>query len=194
MKQVNEVAVWDPFVRVFHWGLAASFATAFIVEDHNLTVHSWAGYLAFALIAARVPWGLIGTRHARFADFVRSPAAALRYLKETLTGRAARYLGHNPAGALMVVALLVLVPLLALTGMASLAIEEGAGPLAGVLAGVGRDGHWIAELHEFLANTTMVLAGIHVAGVIVESFVHRENLVLSMITGRKPKRSEDRIA
>lgn len=194
MKQVNQVAVWDPFVRLFHWGLAASFATAFIVEDHDLAVHSWAGYVALALIVARIPWGLIGPRHARFSDFVRSPAAALVYLKETLAGRAARHLGHNPAGALMVVALLVLVPLLALTGMASLAIEEGAGPLVGLLAGVGREGEWISEFHEVLANTTVVLVGIHVAGVIVESFVHRENLVLSMVTGRKPERSEDRIA
>ena len=194
MKQVDEIAVWDPFVRLFHWGLVASFVTAFVVEDHNLTVHSWAGYLAIALVAARIPWGLFGSRHARFTDFVRSPDAALRYLKDTLAGRAARHLGHNPAGALMVVALLVLVPLLALSGMASLAIEEGAGPLAGLLAGVGREAHWIADFHEFLANTTMVLAGINVAGVIVESLVHRENLVLSMITGRKPKRSGDRIA
>lgn len=194
MTQVDQVAVWDPFVRLFHWGLAASFATAFIVEDHNLAVHSWAGYLALALIAARIPWGLFGPRHARFSDFVRSPAAALRYAKESLTGRAARHLGHNPAGALMVVTLLVLVPLLALTGMASLAIEEGAGPLAGLLAGVGRKGVWVAELHEILADTTLVLVGIHVAGVLVESLVHRENLVLSMITGRRPARSEDRIA
>lgn len=194
MKQVDRVAVWDPFVRLFHWGLAGSFATAFIVEDHYLTVHSRAGYLALVLIAARIAWGLIGPRHARFSDFVRSPVVALRYVKDTLTGRAARHLGHNPAGALMVVALLVLVPLLALTGMASLAIEEGAGPLAGLLAGVGRRGVWVAELHEVLANTTVALVGIHVAGVVVESLAHRENLVLSMITGRKPARSEDRIA
>ncbi|HRO58731.1 MAG TPA: cytochrome b/b6 domain-containing protein [Burkholderiaceae bacterium] len=194
MKHVNEVAVWDPFVRLFHWGLAASFLTAFVVEDHNLAVHSWAGYLALALVVARIPWGLFGPRHARFTDFVRSPGMALRYLKDTLAGRAARHLGHNPAGALMVVALLVLIPLLALTGMASLAIEEGAGPLAALLGDLGREAHWIAEFHEFLANMTMVLAGIHVVGVIVESLVHRENLVLSMITGRKPKRSGDRIA
>lgn len=194
MKQVDQLAVWDPFVRLFHWGLAASFATALLVEDHDLTVHSWAGYIALALIAARVVWGLIGSRHARFSDFVRSPAVALHYVKKTLSGRAPRHLGHNPAGGLMVVTLLVFVPLLALTGMASLAIEEGAGPLAGLLTGVGRGGDWVSEFHEFLANTTMVLVGIHVAGVIVESLVHRENLVRSMITGRKPVRSEDRIA
>ena len=129
MTQVDQVAVWDPFVRLFHWGLAASFATAFIVEDHDLAVHSWAGYLALALIAARIPWGLFGPRHARFSDFVRSPAAALRYAKESLTGRAARHLGHNPAGALMVVTLLVLVPLLALTGPAPSSIARLAMPV-----------------------------------------------------------------
>ncbi len=194
MKQVDRVAVWDPFVRLFHWGLAGSFATAFIVKDHNLTVHTWAGYIALTLIAARVLWGLIGPRHARFSDFVRSPAVALRYVKATLSGRAARHLGHNPAGGLMVVTLLVFVPLLALTGVASLAISEGAGPLAGQLAGVGLKGVWVLELHEVLANTTVVLVGIHVTGVIVESLLHRENLVLSMLTGRKPRRSGDQIA
>jgi len=194
MKQMDRIAVWDPFVRLFHWGLAGSFLTAFIVEDDYIAVHSWAGYLALALVAVRIPWGLFGPRHARFSDFVRSPAVALRYVKETLMGRAPRHLGHNPAGALMVVTLLVLVPLLALTGMASLAITDGAGPLAGLLAGVGRKGFWVLDLHEFLADTTVVLVGIHVAGVIVESLVHRENLVVSMITGRKPARSEDRIA
>lgn len=194
MKQVDQVSVWDPFVRLFHWGLAGSIATAFIVEDHYLAVHTRAGYIALTLIAARFLWGLIGPRHARFSDFVRSPAVALRYVKETLSGRAARHLGHNPAGAMMVVTLLVFVPLLALSGMVSLAITDQAGPFAGLLAGVGPRGLWLIEIHDFLADATVVLVGIHVAGVIVESFLHRENLVVSMLTGRKPRRSEDRIA
>src|SRR5690606_18889059 len=177
MKPIGQVLVWDPFVRLFHWGLVASVATAFIAEDDNLAVHAWAGYGALALIAARIVWGLLGPRHARFSGFVRSPAVALRYAKETLTGRAVRHLGHNPTGALMVVTLLVVVPLVTLTGIAGLAVAEGAGPLAGLLMGVGRRGIWVLEVHEVLADATAVLVGIHVAGVLVESLVHRENLV-----------------
>lgn len=191
MNRDDEVRVWDPFVRIFHWTLAAAFLLAFVVEDHNLAVHSWAGYTALALVALRLPWGLIGSRHARFTDFVRSPREAFGYAARVLTGRAERHLGHNPAGGLMIVALLVAIPLLALSGMAALAVEEGAGPLAGLLAGIGhRQGEWIGEVHEFLANATMALVGIHVAGVVIESLVHRENLVRSMITGRK-RRGKD---
>ncbi|MCM5570151.1 cytochrome b/b6 domain-containing protein [Burkholderiaceae bacterium FT117] len=186
MDRENEVRVWDPFVRIFHWGLAGAFLLAFVVEDHNLAIHSWAGYTALALVALRLPWGLVGPRHARFSDFVRAPREAFAYAGRALIGRAERHLGHNPAGGLMIVALLAAVPLLALSGMAALAVEEGAGPMAGLLAGLGhRGGEWIGEVHEFLANATMALVGIHVAGVLVESLVHRENLVRSMITGRK---------
>lgn len=189
MRQAGEIKVWDPFVRIFHWGLAAAFLTAFVVEDHNLAVHSWAGYIALALVALRVPWGFVGPRHARFSDFVRAPREAFRYALQAATGRAERHLGHNPAGGLMVIALLAAVALIALSGMATLAVEEGAGPLAGLLAGVGHDaGEWIGEVHEFLANATMLLVGVHVAGVVVESLVHRENLVRAMVTGRKPAR------
>lgn len=189
MKHAGEIKVWDPFVRIFHWGLAAAFLTAFVVEDHNLSVHSWAGYTALALVALRIAWGLVGPRHARFSDFVRAPREAFRYALQTVTGRAERHLGHNPAGGLMVIVLLAAVALIGLSGMATLAVEEGAGPLAGLLAGVGHDaGEWIGEVHEFLANATMLLVGVHVAGVVVESLVHRENLVRAMVTGRKPVR------
>ena len=131
MRQAGEIKVWDPFVRIFHWGLAAAFLTAFVVEDHNLALHSWAGYIALTLVALRVPWGFVGPRHARFSDFVRAPREAFRYALQAVTGRAARHLGHNPAGGLMVLVLLVAVGLIALSGMATLAVEEGAGPLAG---------------------------------------------------------------
>src|SRR5690606_13987430 len=122
-------------------------------------------------------------------DFVRAPREAFRYALQAVTGRAERHLGHNPAGGLMVIVLLAAVGVIGLSGMATMAVEEGAGPLAGLLAGVGHDaGEWIGEVHEFLANATMLLVGVHVAVVLVESLVHRENLVRAMVTGRKPVR------
>lgn len=113
------VKVWDPFVRVFHWGLVAGFALAYLTEDDFLTLHIWAGYLAGMLIALRLPWGLIGPRHARFSDFVYRPSKIAAYLGDMLQFRARRCLGHSPAGGAMVVALMAVVAVTVATGIAA---------------------------------------------------------------------------
>lgn len=180
------VRVWDPLVRLLHWGLVAAFATAFIVEDELLGVHVWAGYLVLALLAVRIVWGFIGSRHARFSDFVRGPGAVLDYLKNLTNPRAPRHLGHNPAGGAMVIALLLLLAATGLTGLATYGAEEMAGPLAGLMAGVDSGlGHWFEEAHEVLANLTLGFIVLHVLGVLISSLAHRENLIRAMIDGRK---------
>lgn len=182
----GEVKVWDPLVRVFHWTLVAAFAVAYVTEDDWLTLHVYAGYLIIGLLAVRVLWGLVGTRHARFSDFWYGPARAFAYGREVLLARAPRYLGHNPAGGLMIFCLLGCLVLISVSGLAAYAVEERAGPLAGMLGGLGGDwGDAFEEIHEFLANATLALVAVHVAGVVVESLLHRENLVRAMFTGRK---------
>lgn len=177
------IKVWDPLVRVFHWSLAAFFLIAYVTEDDLLSVHVYAGYAVAGLVAFRLIWGLIGTRHARFTDFVAGPRAVKQYLGELLTARAPRFIGHNPAGAVMIIALLLVVGLTAFTGMALIA-GDGAGPLAGtVFASLSGDS--LEDVHEFFANLTLVLVILHVAGAVVSSFLHSENLVRAMITGRK---------
>jgi cytochrome b len=188
MAQSHEIKVWDPLVRIFHWSLVAAFTIAFLTEgeDSTLFLHSWAGYTVLGLVLMRLVWGLIGTRHARFTDFVRSPATALAYGKDLLLGRARRYIGHNPAGGLMIMLLLFSLLMTGLMGMALLGIEEQAGPMAGLMAGASHDaGEAVEEIHEFFANATLFLVVIHVLGVLVESLVHRENLVRAMFNGRK---------
>lgn len=185
------VSVWDPLVRVFHWSLAAAFAIAFIVEDERLGVHVWAGYLALGLVAFRVIWGLIGTRHARFTDFVRGPSAVLAYLRDLLSLRGKRYLGHNPAGGAMIVLLLMGVAATGLTGLALYGAEELSGPLAAAMSGVPEPfAEFLEELHEVLANLTLGLVLLHVAGVLVSSLLHHENLIGAMITGRKQQEED----
>src|SRR5690606_31982013 len=103
----NTVRIWDPFVRIFHWVLVGAFVVAYISEDHYLDIHTIAGYTVLTLVALRIVWGFIGSQHARFKDFVRPPGEALGYVKDTFLGRARRYLGHNPAGGLMIVAMLI---------------------------------------------------------------------------------------
>lgn len=182
----DQVRVWDPLVRVFHWSLVGGFATAFLVEDELLAVHVWAGYLVLALIAVRLVWGFIGTRHARFSDFVVGPTKVGTYLGEALRLRAPRYLGHNPAGGAMVVALLLMVAATGLSGLALYGAQEFSGPLAPLMSGVPDAwAGWLEEAHEVLANLTLALVVVHVLGVLFSSLSHGENLVRAMVTGLK---------
>lgn len=182
----DRVRVWDPLVRVFHWLLVAAFATAFIVEDDLLGVHVQAGYLVLALIAVRLVWGFIGSRHARFSDFVRGPREVLGYVGDALRLHAKRCLGHNPAGGAMVLALLVLVSATGVSGLALYGAQELSGPLAPLLGGLpGFWGKALEEVHEVLANVTLVFIVAHVAGVLFSSLSHRENLIAAMFTGLK---------
>ena len=177
------IKVWDPLVRIFHWSLVGFFFLAYLTEDDFETIHIWAGYAVAALVAFRLIWGVIGTKHARFSSFITSPRATRNYIKQALKGKAPNYLGHNPAGAAMIVALLLSLIATSFFGMSLLAIE-GEGPLAGTLfASFPEDP--LEEAHEFFANFTLLLVFLHVGGVIVSSLQHRENLVRAMFTGEK---------
>lgn len=182
MRKSNEIQVWDPLVRMFHWILVAAFAAAYLTEDELMSVHTFAGYLIIGLLAFRLIWGFIGTPHARFSDFVYSPARVIDYLKAMVRGRPQHYLGHNPAGGVMILMLLASLIVTVATGLFALG-AEGVTPVMAL--GAGTEELW-EELHEFFANFTLFLVAIHVAGVIIGGWLHRENLVRAMITGRKP--------
>ncbi|NIP73313.1 MAG: cytochrome B [Gammaproteobacteria bacterium] len=207
MQTRETIKVWDPLVRIFHWSLVAIFAIAYLTGEEESALHVWSGYVVLGLVLFRLVWGVVGTRHARFTDFVYRPAHVLTYAKAFIAGRAERYIGHNPLGGLMVVALLVC--LLATAGTGLLAYgAEGEGPLAGMAAsgavpaarvdkrgaplhaerhGEEHEGEetW-EEVHELFANLTLLLVALHIAGVIASSLMHGENLVRAMVTGRKP--------
>ncbi|WOJ90340.1 cytochrome b/b6 domain-containing protein [Methylocapsa polymorpha] len=203
----SAVAVWDPVVRFGHWALVLAFAIAYFSAEEEKdgpdALHVWSGYVVAGIVILRVLWGFVGSQHARFSDFVRPPADALRYLGGLARGRAPRYLGHSPAGAAMAIALLTLLAATTLTGLIAYG-ELGRGPLASLggpvapaPAGTAQSGpasadqrarlkeSAIGEIHETLANITLALIGLHVVGVIGASIAHRENLIAAMITGRK---------
>lgn len=166
------VRVWDPFVRVFHWTVVAGCMADLFVLGGGRTSHNVVGYTVAGLVVARVVWGFVGTRHARFADFVPGPSGLLRYLEALARGREPRFLGHNPAAAAMILALLGTLAGLGLTGwMTTLDAFWGA--------------EWLEELHEALANGLIALVAIHAAAAVIESVRHRENLVWAMVSGRK---------
>lgn len=182
----DQIKVWDPLVRLFHWSLVAAFATAYVIEEDPLAVHVWAGYTVLALVAVRLLWGFLGPKYARFSDFVYRPQAISRYLSDALRARAPRHIGHSPAGGAMVLALLLIVTAIGVTGLALYGVEEHAGPLAWLMSGAPEA--WeegFEEVHEVLANLALALIILHVAGVVFTSLSHRENLVRAMVTGRK---------
>lgn len=187
MKQVTpSLFVWDPSVRLFHWVLGVAFATAYIVGDARLHLHVLAGGVVAGLLLYRLVWGWIGTRHALFSDFVRRPGEVGRHVRDLMRGRAARHIGHTPAGGVMILALMSVLALLVLTGL----LLDGAEVMSGPLAALPRFGDGVtlarlADVHGLLADTMVVLVILHVAGVLLESLLHRENLVLAMVTGRK---------
>lgn len=178
----GQVYVWDPVVRIFHWSLVASFTIAYLVEK-PLTVHVWAGYVVGILVVLRVIWGFAGPGHARFSDFIYSPASSLRYLRDLIGFHAKRYLGHSPGGAAMVFTLLVFLAATVVTGLVVYGGDQQAGPLAGMFS---KDtGEAVEEAHDVIANITLALVFFHLAGVALASFAHHENLVRAMITGLK---------
>jgi len=195
----TEIRVWDVFVRIFHWSLVATFAVAYVTGDEESRLHEWSGYAILALLGARIVWGFIGTRHARFRDFVFPPRVILSYALALASLRARRYLGHNPLGGVMVVTLLACLSLTGITGYLLLP-GEAAGGVQGAATWVtpvapahanGRDKREhdengiLKELHEALAELCLFLVMLHIAGVLASSLLHRENLVRAMITGRK---------
>lgn len=196
-KTSKWVYVWDPVVRIGHWLLVIGFFTAYFTEDHLLTQHVWAGYLVGAVVLFRVLWGFVGPKHARFSDFVVSPPRVFAYVRDQFRKGSRRYLGHNPLGGVMILALLASLGVTVWSGLAVYAYEENAGPLQGWVSTVsgetdGRDdasfetaeAFW-ESLHEFFANFTLLLVLLHIGGVIFSSIKDRENLVKAMFTGRK---------
>lgn len=181
MSQVRSVRVWDPAVRAFHWGLATSILVAWLTSDEWKGVHIWVGYVAAALVAFRVVWGFTGSPSARFRSFLHSPVTVARYIAAMVTGREKRYLGHNPAGGAMIVALLATVILLGLTGWMQ-TLDRFWGD------------EWLEDLHELLADGLLVLIAAHVAGVLLASWRHRENLIFGMISGHKRAPAADDIS
>jgi len=195
----DEVTVWDPLIRLFHWVLLASFCLAYFTEGEAFEpiqerfdgewlqgVHAWAGYTILGLLLFRIAWGFVGPRYARFADFVFGPRVVAAYVRDVLMLRARRHVGHNPAAGAMIILLLLGLTATVVTGLALYGADKGLGPLAGwLLESSDEKIHQLQEAHEAATHFTLLLIVGHLLGVAWESFLHRENLVRAMINGRK---------
>ena len=167
------VRVWDTSVRVFHWLLVASVTTAWLSADINSTLHELAGYVVLGLLLFRLWWGLVGTQHARFASFLPTPRKLLTYLKRLIGGSGPRHIGHNPAGAAMIFALLGLLAIICASGYAMLTHR---------FFGIA----WVETTHIYATYALLSLVPLHIAGALLSSWLHQENLIGAMITGQKP--------
>ena len=168
----RSVVVWDPVVRLFHWLVVAGFMANMFVAEEGKLVHRWIGYGILALIVVRLVWGFVGSAYARFSNFVPRPSALCGYVKALSAGREPRYIGHNPAAAIMMVTLVLLLVFCGITGW-----------MQGVDAFWGNE--WVQAVHKLSAYAILALAGAHAMAAVVESLRHHENLIWSMITGRK---------
>jgi cytochrome b len=200
MTTEERIKVWDIAVRIFHWSLVVLYVVSYLTGEDESDLHNYAGYGVLGLIVFRLAWGVIGPRHARFTDFIYGPSKTLEYAKSLLNRRPAHYLGHNPLGGWMIIALLVSLFITCWSGMEYIG-SKGEGPLAVnsgmvISAAVANDDEdedegeeegdefW-EEVHEVFANLTLLLVILHIAGVIAASLVHRENLIKAMVTGYK---------
>lgn len=207
--QGNWVRVWDPLVRIAHWVLVTGFLAAYLSAEHFAMLHERAGYLVCGVVAWRALWGLVGSEHARFKNFVRPPNAIVTHLRGMVTGRVEAHVGHNPAAGAMIVAMLVCLSATGVSGFMLAEAGDGKPPAAIQTSHLGETlianaaGHaedddisearrsagvW-EEIHEFFANLCLLLVVLHILGVAVSSFLEDENLALAMITGRKRRRA-----
>jgi cytochrome b len=186
-QQVRQRQVWDLPVRLFHWALVAAIISSFVTNRLGVAYfkyHVWSGYAVIVLVSFRILWGFVGTRHAQFWQFVRGPAATLRYAFGLLRGSAAPYAGHNPLGAYMVVMLLIALSAQAVSGLFGDDDIFNTGPLAGYVE--KRLSLQLTSLHRHLFYWIVAATAVHILAVIAHHIFKRENLILAMITGRKP--------
>ena len=176
-----KVRVWDWPVRLLHWGLVVCIALSWWSREDLGPLHERTGYVVIGILVARLLWGFVGTHYARFAQFVRAPQATIAYARAALKGKAPRYIGHNPLGGWMVLALLACLTLLTFTGWLY---------TTDMFWGYG----WLADLHKYLAWTLLGLVAMHIAGMLWTCWEHRENLVRAMFTGKKEAPSNEDIA
>jgi cytochrome b len=186
----TDIRVWDLPTRVFHWLLVSSFAGAWLTNELGptyFTYHVWAGYFVVVLVSFRLLWGVLGTHHAKFANFIRHPKESFRYAAHLVKRKPLSYAGHNPLGAWMVLLLLGLMLIQAATGLFTNDEIFNVGPLYGY---VSNDvSLWLTQLHKDLFNWILVAVGLHVAAVLLYVIFKKENLVKAMITGKKPNKA-----
>lgn len=177
LESPTTTKVWDPFVRLFHWSLVTCVVGNWLNEAGD-PPHRYLGYVAAGLVISRIVWGFIGTRHARFSDWVPSPASLRNYLQQLRQGKHWQAPGHNPAAALMMLTLMLVVLALGVSGWLSTTDQF-----------FGEE--WLEDLHQGLATTLQIMVLLHMLAAIIESWKQKQNLIWPMVTGNKRLATKD---
>ncbi|WP_034998581.1 cytochrome b/b6 domain-containing protein [Beijerinckia mobilis] len=183
----EKLYVWDLPIRIFHWTLALSIVGAYVTNRLGVAYfryHVWFGYLILILVCFRLIWGLVGTRHALFRNFIQGPKGTIKYTFAVLKGKSAHYAGHNPLGAWMVIFLLGAILIQSVTGLFSNDEIFNIGPLYGYVA--KETSLSLTSIHRQLFYLVIIAVSFHIVAVLAHHFLKREPLILAMITGRKP--------
>lgn len=169
----QKILVWDAPTRVFHWVQALCFLGAYLTSDSEKTrdIHVALGYILFGMIVFRLLWGFAGTRYARFSSFVYGPGRIIAYLSSLFKGKAEHYVGHNPVGSVAIWLLLSGGLTLGVTGV--MLLQDDVADI-------------VEDIHGYATNAMLAVIAVHLLGVFMSSFLHKENLVRAMITGFKP--------
>jgi len=192
MKNKKQQLVWDPLVRIFHWLLVACFLIAYILEDEMLNLHVLAGSIVLGLLVFRLIWGVIGTEHSLFSNFTCSVKQIIQHLHSLARLRPSHHVGHTPTGGVMIFLLLAVLLMLTVSGVLLYSLENNALPFSGLMAGVDLDTILLIEnLHGLLADFLALSVLFHVAGVLVESLLQKQNLIRAMVTGYKTVEKEE---
>ena len=181
--KTQTLKVWDPIVRLCHWLLLGAYLVAYITQEQAYEAHLNAGYLILSLLVLRITWGFVGSRHARFSDFLYPPGVVIHYLKSIFNKQALHYRGHNPAGGIMILLLILCLSIICLSGIALDAAENRSGPLAD--SQLFRYTGSIVTIHVYSTYISLGLIIMHISGVLLSSYLYKENLVASMVTGKK---------
>jgi cytochrome b/mono/diheme cytochrome c family protein len=168
----TRVPVWDLAIRAFHWLLVVGVICAWFTGGTGSRFHELAGFAVASLLLFRIMWGFTGTTYARFGEFVHSPRTLSHYLVDIARNRAGRHIGHNPAGAYMIVALLVCLAVISMTGVMQMTSR---------FFGVA----WVEVAHHYAAIALISLVPLHLLGVLLSSWMHQENLIGAMVSGTK---------
>ena len=192
MKRLNQLMVWDPLLRIFHWLLVVCFLIAYIFEDKMFNLHLLVGSIIFGLLIFRLIWGVIGTKYARFSGFICSIKALIQHLRGLVRLDASPHIGHTPAGGIMIIFLLAGLLMLTASGLMLYGLENSALFGTSFMAEVEIDTILLIEkMHGWGADTLALAAVLHVAGVLLESILQKQNLICAMITGYKTVEKED---
>lgn len=187
-KDSSTIKVWDLPVRIFHWLLVLAVLGAYISDEAGIeyfVYHLWCGYAVVILVSFRILWGIVGTYHARFLNFLRTPSHTVRYGLDLVSNKESHYTGHNPLGAWMVIVLLTALLAQGITGLFGNDEILNFGPLYGYVS--NELSLKLTSIHRQLFDLLAAAVAIHVLAVIFHLVIKKENLINAMLTGRKPR-------